>query len=249
MPGFESNLANMAPILYYNKSGFIENEAMSLVVALSGHKDLGIAFNALDGVVRGAASLGARNAARSIFRISQLQVPFDTGYLQSTGSIEKGEGGGAVDVGAVGRKIGGFTGGSGLDQTKFDPTGDGPVGLEGSSLSDFVSSSDTFRNAISEFRITYGDEKAWFIHEVEQTYHQAGEPTSSGKGQLKVPDSQGRRRGAKFLERALEEVAPKYPDWVAAEIQAMLDKFKPPPTPPKPAAAPSMAPRLVKRVK
>jgi hypothetical protein len=238
MAGFKSNLADQPEIIYTDsRLGMSGRDPLSVQIALSGHKDLGIAFQALDGIIRGAASLGARNAARSILRISKLQVPYDKGDLHDSGRIQTGEMQEAVDMGAVQRKIGGFSGG--IDATGFDPF------LSGDDDSGAASAPETFRRAINQFDVVYDDDKAWYVHEVEQGYHQAGEPTSSSKGAATVPDSEGRRRGTKYLERALAEIEPKYPDWVAAEIEAMLGKMKPPPAPPKP----DMRPRLVKRSK
>jgi hypothetical protein len=168
-------------------------------------------------------------------------VPFDTGDLQASGSLQIGEHDDATDIGAMGRKVG-----RGLRDGELAVGAGEGFGSSLGMLSQ-MSASSIERKPIKTYNIVYTDGKAWFVHEYEQDYKQAGEPTTSHPGSMTVPDSEGRRRGTKYLERAVNEVAPSYPDWVAKEIEATLASLKPPPAPPKPTF--DARPRLVKKVK
>lgn len=225
------------------KGGMVKSQDMIFTVAMSGHKDVGTAFQALDGVIRAAASLGARNAAGKILYLSSLMVPYDKGDLQISGKVEKAEMDDKTDIGAMGRKIGG-----GLGEGELVTEAGASMG---SSLGQFanISAAELMRQPVRVFNVVYTDDKAWFVHEYEQNYKQAGEPTTSHPESMRVPDSGGRKRGTKFLERAINEVAPSYPDWVAVEIQKGIDLIKAPEMPAVVKTPFDGRPRLVKRAK
>jgi hypothetical protein len=238
---FVSKLRDAPDNIYVKGAGFKLADTLNFTVLLSGHQELGKRFQGLDGAIRSSASLGARNAAGAIWWISQLQVPYDTGALQLSGTIIKGQMDDGVDYEAMTHTFGALFEGASTGGERPAHLLDEP---EAEERGDLPSRSEVARKPIAEYKVEYNDEKAWFIHEAsEMDFRQAGEFTTSSAGADKVPDSEGRKRGAKYLERAVDEVGPQYPDWVAAEIEAAIGRMKP-----APAAKPfDGRPRLVKK--
>lgn len=88
---------------------------------------------------------------------------------------------------------------------------------------------DDFHNVdtsvIRFYDIVYDTEYAWKIHEaVGWEFGQPGDMKGWGRDKAteQVPPSKRGWRGAKWLEKAMEEYAPQYEDIVTGAIQAML---------------------------
>lgn len=86
-----------------------------------------------------------------------------------------------------------------------------------------VDSLDIDGSSLALYDVVYDTEYAWKIHET--TWYNFAQPGEMRPGANKaVPPSDRGWRGAKWLEKAGQEIAPQYEDIVGAAIKDMLDK-------------------------
>ncbi len=86
---------------------------------------------------------------------------------------------------------------------------------------------DFGKSTVQSYTVVYAESYAWEVHEATHwNFGQPGERRGWGKDRahIEVPPSDRGWRGAKWLEKALEEVRPKYEDIVGQAISGILQK-------------------------